>query len=201
MENKALSKTFGPPADLHKRELPITNSEGQRFRISQAVRGKDGVIYFGKNKSERFDDPKAEFGVCYLGIDAYAAFIEVFGQSRQILLNLSYIYARSLSILKPSRTLKLVDITAQGAAWIGAAGEVAAGDHALSQIWARELYLHPQKPDGILYRCRHDGSKCSVALFDGEPNLLTIVQYNNWAEPGLQTLLGELLDNYRFAVK
>lgn len=117
------------------------------------------------------------------------------------MLDLNFVHARALSALHLSEKLRLVDITAQGAAWIGAAGEVAAGEHELSQEWSSQLYSHPENIDGIYYRCRHDGSRMSVALFDKRPQLLAVEKFGTWEEPLLQPLLGELLDHYRFSLK
>lgn len=199
-ESTALPKIAEPPADLHKRELPIREIDGQLFRISKSSRGKTGVIYFGKNKTERYDDPEGKFGVCYFGLDEYTAFIEVFGQALEIVLDLDFIYERALSTLKVTRKLKLVDITGAGAAWISAAGEVSSGDHSLSQQWARALYLHPENIDGIVYRCRHDLSRLAVALFYREPNLLTVLTFVEWSDTSLQALLGGILDHYHMGI-
>jgi hypothetical protein len=196
----ALSK-HGPPADLHLRELPVKEVDGEAYRISLTTRTAAGVIYYGKNRTERFDDPDAKYGVCYLGQDVYAAFIEVFGQAREIVLDISFVYARALSLIRISKPVRLVDITGEGAAWIGAAGEVSAGDHALSQEWSRQLYLHPEKVDGIFYRCRHDSSRLSIALFDRRSALLAVEEFRSWSEPSIQSLLGELLDHYHFSIK
>jgi hypothetical protein len=127
MESPALSKVALPPADLNTRKLPIVEKGGRLFRISNAARGQSGVIFFGKNKTERFDDPEGSYGVSYLGEDEFAAFIEVFGQAKQLLIDVDFIYERAISSLRPRRVLRLVDITGHGAAWISAAGEVTDG--------------------------------------------------------------------------
>ena len=36
----------------------------------------------------------------------------------------------------------------------------------IAQRWSRALWEHPQQPDGIIYRSRHDPSKVCAALFD-----------------------------------
>jgi hypothetical protein len=201
LESTALSKVAEPPADLNKRKLPIIEKAGPLFRISSVARGAGGVIYFGANKTERFDDPDGKFGVCYLGEDEHAAFIEVFGQAKKLLVDLAFVHDRAISEIKPMRKLRLVDITGPGAAWIGAAGEVSAGDHAISQNWSRALFSHPNHVDGIYFRCRHDLSRMSIALFDREPDLLQLVSYNQWSGRGMDVLLGKLLDHYKFGIK
>lgn len=87
----------------------------------------------------------------------------MFGQAKKQLIDVSFIHERAISSIEANRKLRLVDITAEGAAWIGAAGEVCAGEHAISQRWSRALYLHPEDIDGIYFRCRHDLSRMSVA--------------------------------------
>jgi hypothetical protein len=200
MEFMALSKIAEPPSDLHKRKLPLAEVSGPLFRISKVSRGKGGVVHFGKYKTERFDDPLGKFGVCYLGLDDYAAFIEVFGQALEIIIDLNFIHEHAISTLKLKRKVKFVDLTGPGAAWISAAGEVMSGDHALSQRWARELYSHPTRVDGILYRSRHDLARKSVAVFDRGMNLLVVDEYTEWSEPSIQLRLGIILDHYNMAI-
>lgn len=98
----------------------------------------------------------------------------------------------------PIKISVFVDITGRGAAWISAAGEVSSGDHKLSQKWSRALYEHPEEVDGILYRCRHDQEKQSVALFDREPGILSVELYTKWSD--LNPLLGNLLDYYKMGL-
>jgi hypothetical protein len=55
--------------------------------------------------------------------------------------------------------------------------ELACGsDYAGSQLWSRALWEHGDKPDGILYRPRHDDSALSVALYHRAKDALAIVQ-------------------------
>jgi len=196
----ALSKVAKPPKDLNRRKLLIAKYDRQLFRISKTSRGKPGVVYFGKNGTERFDDPDSDYGVCYLAEDEYGAFIEVFGQSLETLLDEDYIYARALSTLEPKHPLRLVDVTGRGAAWISAAGEMACGDRALSQEWSKALYNHPEKVDGILYRCRHDQERFSVALFDRAKGVLAVTEHLAWSDAALKPLLGEILDHYNLGL-
>ncbi|MDR3617576.1 MAG: hypothetical protein P4L53_28725 [Candidatus Obscuribacterales bacterium] len=58
----ALSKfTGGPPADLHKRKLPIKEIDGQLFRISQASRGASGVIYLERTRLSDLTIPQDKY--------------------------------------------------------------------------------------------------------------------------------------------
>jgi hypothetical protein len=49
---------------------------------------------------------------------------------------------------------------------LGADGRLVTGDYRIAQQWSRALWAHPQQPDGITYRSRHDPSMICVALFD-----------------------------------
>jgi hypothetical protein len=68
--------------------------------------------------------------------------------------------------------------------------------------WSLALWKHPQKPDGILYRSRHDPDKKAVALFDRAEveaalsfkNKGALLDYNNIE------LLAKILDHYKFSL-
>lgn len=40
------------------------------------------------------------------------------------------------------------------------------GPHAVSRRWAAALWSHPDRPDGLIYRCRNAPDHRSIALFD-----------------------------------
>jgi hypothetical protein len=60
-----------------------------------------------------------------------------------------------------------------------------------SQLWSRALWEHGDKPDGILYRPRHDDSALSVAVYDRAKDGLAVVGDRSLAEDaqGLARLL------------
>src|SRR4051794_31762849 len=64
-----------PPADLPGRKLPLCTIKGPIFRIHRTAQQ---WRYFGTGNSQRFDDPLQKFGVLYAGLQADAAFAEVF---------------------------------------------------------------------------------------------------------------------------
>jgi len=77
-----------------------------------------------------------------------------------------------------------VDLRGRHLAALGATGELTAGrDYVRSQRWSRWFYRHPQRPDDLLYPCRHDPEQRAVAIFD-------------WTQGDLEALDGgELLQN------
>jgi hypothetical protein len=39
-------------------------------------------------------------------------------------------------------------------------------DPGLPQRWALAFWKHPEQPDGLLYRARHDPERLSIAVFE-----------------------------------
>jgi hypothetical protein len=195
-----IRRTQEPPADLSARELPVIEIAGmfQRIHLSEHP-----ALHFAREAKSRFDDPdglRGKFGTMYMGLDDYACFIECFGDSYGNTLSMMSLNARNISEVKCKRPLRLVDITAEGAAWIGAAGEISAGDHQLSQHWARALWEHPQKPDGIFYRARHDLSCTCVAIYDRAKTAVKVVSAISLLDTTMHQRLGSMLDRYKFSL-
>lgn len=156
-----------PPPDLNERSLPLAEGglcAGPWYRMYRS--GYDPV-YFGRSRGARFDDPEGEYGVLYAASDEFGAFIESFGRKpgkRRFFV--SQLASRRLAVLGSRRELKLVDLRGGGLARLGATGEVTSGGYGLSQAWSRVLHEHPEEPDGIAYRLKHDPDRHGVALFE-----------------------------------
>lgn len=154
-----------PSRELAHRKLPLVRLRGSFFRIH---RRRLAPLYFGRSKLSRFDAPNGEFGVLYVGRDVPCAFIETFGHATGVrFVDHTELEERELSEITVERPLRLVDLRGNGLARIGADASLTSGlDYGLSQRWSRALHEHPQKPDGVAYRARHDPERTSVALFD-----------------------------------
>ena len=154
----------------------------------------------------RFDaptfGPASEFGVCYAGMDAHGAFIETFGHATGVrVVTVAELEVRELSLVHASRSLRLVDLRAEGLARIGADAELTSGsDYPLARRWAAALHDHPAQPDGLLYLARHDPSRSSIALFDRVAPVLRSERLGPLTSPSQATRLGEILDTYRFGL-
>lgn len=153
-----------PPADIHTRKLPLVTIKGNLYRINRST---DSWRYFGKNKSKRFDDPLGHYGVLYVAIQPDAAFAEVF--LRQISLMVvaeNDLWSRSLVTLSTS-ALKCVDLTGPGLRRLSCDNRISTEKpyHTVG-LWSRAFYDHPQQPDGIVYRSRHNPKLTCLALFD-----------------------------------
>lgn len=152
-----------PPADFADRKLALASYRRVVMRIHRTRRDP---IYFGRSGASRFDAPDGEYGVLYAGEDEHCAFIETFGQATgENLIEERELAARSLTRLHVVGA-RLVDLTGEGLARLGADNRLCDGDHATAQAWSRALHRHPARPDGIRFRARHDPERVSVALFD-----------------------------------
>jgi hypothetical protein len=174
-----------------------------------------GPLWFGPAPGGapggRFDDPKRgdgttvvegggpTFGVCYLGLSAEAAFAESFLRRPGVrLVSRATFDARAVSEVRVLRALRLVAFHGPGLAALGATAAVAHGPHAAARRWARALWAHPDQPDGIAYRCRHDDDERAVALFDRAAGALAVA-----ATRGVRAdrgWFGRTLDRYRLAL-
>lgn len=158
-------------------------------------------MYFGKNRRFRFDAPRGEYGVCYVGRSPAAAFIETFGQATgNRFVQTLELGSRGLAIIDSTRALRLVDLRGAGLARIGADERLCSGPHVISRRWSAALYHNRDKPDGILYRTRHDPSQASAALFDRAAKVLRLRKTVNLLDPGFEFALTRLLERYEFGL-
>jgi hypothetical protein len=129
-----------------------------------------GPLYFGDRERplNRFDVPA---GVIYLAMSTKGAFLEAVLRDQGLgdnvrLLSEAFVRTRCLSRIEFGRPLRLVDVSDSGAAKLGVDLRVATGgDYRLSQAWSSALWAHPQRPDGLRYASRHDGSERCAAVF------------------------------------
>lgn len=188
-----------PPGDLDGRRLPTVSSRSPWFRVHRS--GRDAV-YFGKSGLGRFDSPDGSYGVLYAARDFAGAFIETFGWNTGVnLVSRSELEARELAEVAASEELVLVDLTGKGLARIGADARLATGEHAVSQSWSSALFGHPEEPDGILYRARHDPDSLAVALHERTRHKgVEARPLGSLADRQNAELLANALDRYGFGL-
>jgi hypothetical protein len=153
-----------PPADLATRKLPLVTVKGLLYRIHRTVHQ---WRYFGNNVSERFDDPLGQYGVLYGANQPDAAFTEVFLRNLALMVVAEVdLRARSLTSFATT-SLRCVDLTGTGLRKLSCDNRISTEKpYKTTRLWSRALYTHPQRPDGIIYRSRHNpGFRC-LALFD-----------------------------------
>lgn len=188
-----------PPPDLAARGLPVTTSRGPWCRSHLFAHD---ALWFGRTGRNRFDSPSSAFGVCYLAVDPYGAFIETFGHATgaAAFVTRKALQRRALSRVDASRSLRLVDLTGNGLAVLGADGRLTTGEIAVAQRWAEALHDHSETPDGILYRARHDPSRLAVAVFERARETLSARFLGTFASRRLGPYVGQLLDQYGFGL-
>src|ERR1017187_3229406 len=77
----------------------------------------------------------------------------------------------------------------------GVTAEMASGSNCVEcRLWSRALWERADKPDGILYRSRHDDSALCVAVYDRARDGLAIVRDHSLAEASQQ--MARLLRRY-----
>jgi hypothetical protein len=164
MARNAIARLPSPPADLASRQLPLKLIEGLVFRIH---RSSFACLHFGKNLTERFDDPMRQYRVLYAALQPEAAFAEVF------LRRLSMMLIRELDLVERSistiacKTLHCVDLTAVGLRKLSCDNRISTEmPYHTTGLWSRALFEHTQRPDGIIYRSRHNPQFKCLALFD-----------------------------------
>ena len=138
----------------------------------------------------------------YAGNDVHCAFIETLGHNTGVrLVSVSDLRARAVARLDARRPLHVVDLTGPGLGRLGADERLCAGDYDVAQLWSLALHEHLQRPDGLLYRSRHDPSRLCVAIYERAAQALVSVHLHNLADPLHTTLLADLLDTYGFGVR
>ena len=180
-----------PPADFATRSVPtVTIAAGVSVvRIHDHTKHP---IWFGPAPGaparNRFDDPNGKYRVCYMGKTLEAAFVEVFLRDVSItLLSRADLEERAATDLITTRGIKLIQFHGNGLHKLGATAEVLNGSYSISRPWGRACWAHPSKPDGIIYRARHDDDQFAIALFDRAEDAIAAS-----AAPTLVTDLTEL---------
>lgn len=186
-----------PPAGFDSVELPISRRSRRWFRTH---RHRRNPLFFGKTGSSRFDDSKGEFGVLYLAAGFEGAFVEGCLVDSGLgttgpLLSEHLLEARCLAEIRFARPIVLVDLTGSGLAAIGADARLSSGDYRIAQRWSRAIWRHPRRPDGILYRSRHNPQLLCAAVFDRAPDTI-VRRLGSFLGSGLIARTAALLDKY-----
>jgi len=185
-----------PPADLHRRKLPLISSHQSWFRLH---RREHAPIYFGRSTANRFNAPDRSFGVLYVGDSPHCSFVETYGRNdghRRIVTSASLV-ERMLAEISLAEQVRLVDLAGEGLVGLSADARLTTGDYGVAQRWSLALWSHPDEPDGLLYRSRHDPSRLCVALYNRAADAVAKVRsLGSLVEPANDILLVEILDAY-----
>ncbi len=188
-----------PPPGLDSRPLPLQVTAQPWFRSYPA--GRD-PIYFGRAGKHRFDAPGGEFGTLYVGQGVHCVFVETFGHQtgEADFVTSQALEARALARIEPQRPLRLVDLSGSGLARLRADARLTSGAVSVAQRWALAFSQHPDRPDGIYYRSRHDPDRVCAAIFDRAQPVLESKILGRFADQANEKVLGEILDTYRIGL-
>lgn len=193
-----------PPADLHARRLPIHVHEAGwgMWRIYPVRRAP---LFFGPAPGlpprGRWDAPDGAFRVCYMAEHAYAALAETFLREQgTMVLDTEDLHTRGLARIRALAPLRLVSMHGPGLHALGATAASCTGDYAVSRAWAAALYDHPEAPDGIRYRTRHDDDEFAIALFDRAERCVADMESEPLIHPSNLGYLAECLGRYHMGL-
>jgi hypothetical protein len=159
-----------PPSNLAQRILPITAVDAGTI-LYRIHRTRYEPLYFGRqddpDRRQRWDAPDASYGVCYMAEQDHIAFAETLLRDLRLdAVQETELASRSLARLRVRAPLRLVAMHGRSLRALGADASVIHGPYEITWAWSAELHAHPEAPDGIRYRARHDDSGFSVALFE-----------------------------------
>ncbi len=189
------------PSGLDDLDLPLSEASGPAWRVHRRVRDP---LHFGRAALNRWDAPEGgAYGVLYAAEDLEGAFIESLGHGHvggTRLVTGAELRERSFTKLHFDRPLRLVDLTAEGLVRLGADLRLCAGDYQVAQAWSAAFEAHPDRPDGVRYRSRHDPTRCCVAIFERARPVVRAAPEGTLFSPALRGHLVELLEHYDFGL-
>lgn len=189
-----------PPANLQGRRLPIVEIAPGTL-LNRIHLTSMGALHFGSHsdpaRRQRWDAPDASYGVSYFATDGHIAFAETLLRD----LSMDWVHeadidARSLNLVEVIAPIRLVDMGGSGLRRLGADASVVHASYDLTQMWSAALFAHPDQPDGIRYRARHDDSGFSIALFDRGAVAVRAGVSIPLNDPSLAIELARWLDRY-----
>lgn len=136
--------------------------------------------------------------MCYLAQQPAGAFAETFlRQPSRTLISTEELSQKQITEVRSRRSLIVVPFFGPYLSQLGATAAVTAGDIDASRLWSQALYSHPDRPDGIMYRLRHDNNEFGIALFDRCHSDLFATASSGWAA-ALEKF--GLFDKYQVAI-
>ncbi len=137
----------------------------------------------------------------YAANDVHGAFIETFGRDLAgRVVREAELLGRGLARIVVRRSLRLVDLSGEGLARVGADGRLCTGDYATAQRWALAIWAHPERPDGLAWRSRFDPSRRCVAIYDRAADAVTADEFGRLTDPRHALVLRDVLNAYGFAL-
>ncbi|MFC4003076.1 RES family NAD+ phosphorylase [Prauserella oleivorans] len=132
----------------------------------------DSFRYTGPLPHGRFDPQRAQRGkaaddpdngVLYFGLSVRTSVAEVFQTTSTVDRKTRGPY---LVVVRPSRTLRLLDLSGLWPTRVGASQEISSGPKKITQAWARAVRAAFPDLDGLWYRSSMDAGAPAVCLWD-----------------------------------
>lgn len=178
--------------------LPIVEIEGPVFR---GHRIRHGYRFFGKSASGRYDDPKQQYGMLYLGVTLEAAFAETcLRDVGSTLLDMQFLAARAITEVAMDK-VRLARAYGAGLPSLGQTAIISASiGYDDSQAFSRRVFEHRDQVDGIAYFSRHDNEQLCIALFDRAERALKTPAGAVGEPMSKAPWLDAMLDRYRIGL-
>ena len=127
-------------------------------------------VFFGPGAgvppTYRFDSGSGRFGVLYVGLSHACALAETLLRNPQQADGRHRRDCRSRGgRIDLSPTASVVKLYGAGLQTVGTDNAISTGPYAPCGLWSDALWDHSDRPDGIVYRSRHDSDQLCVALF------------------------------------
>jgi hypothetical protein len=169
---------LAPPSEPLEGELPLITvpADSKWWRIHRTA---VPPVFFGPAPggppTYRFDAPRGEYRILYIGQSLTAAFVETLLRNPRLpFIERTELEERSVATLSNRHPLKLVDLRGGGLSQIGVDNRLTTGGYEVAGQWALALWRHPTHPDGILYRSKHDPNHTCAAIFDRDDCQFTV---------------------------
>jgi hypothetical protein len=159
-----------PLASLASTKLPIDVLPAET-PLYRAHRTAQGPIFFGPGPGApatyRFDSSSGAFGVLYVALGLAGALVETLLRNpRRKMIALADIETRATSVLRCRRDLRVVGLHGAGLQILGLDNSISTGPYEPCGAWADALFAHPEAPDGLAFRSRHDPDEICFAIFE-----------------------------------
>lgn len=189
-----------PPANVAQRTLPIDNVEAGTI-LYRIHRSSHDPLHFGRrddpDRRQRWDAPDASYGVCYMAQEGYIAFAETLLRDLRLdAVQEAELAIRSLARIHVRAPLQLVAMHGRSLRPLGADASVVHGPYHMTCAWSAALHTHPDAPDGIRYRARHDDSGFAIALFERARDRVEHLDSVRLLDPTHTRELARWLDRY-----
>ncbi len=159
-----------PPSSLASTPLPV-DLIAALTPLHRVHRAENDPLFFGPGPgiapTNRFDSATGAFGVLYVGLGFAAALVETLLRNpRRRMVAYAEIETRSSSVIVCERPLNVVRLHGDGLQRLGLDNSISSGPYEPCGAWADALWRHPEAPDGVAYRSRHDPDQICLALFE-----------------------------------